>query len=309
MHHGLGLSLALLSAASWAVGALLYKRASAQLPPLILNLVTSVAGLGVLALCWGLSTAVAASPPQHALALHALPQQALPLQALAQLAVSGLVGIALGDTLFFAALRDLSGHATVVLAALSPVLSALLAVVVLDERPSARAGVGAALVVAGVAVVLNAQAADAGPTQTRRRGIMLGLAAVLAMANGTLLAKPLLQQVAPLEATLVRMAAGVMGLGAVTWCTRQPWRAVRVAWQPPYRGPLATGGVVVAIGGFWGLHASLQAADLSVVAAVHACEPLFALPLARWLLGERIPPRAVAGAVVAVLGLGLLYAA
>lgn len=299
MHHGLGLSLALLSAASWAVGALLYKRAAAQLPPLILNLVTSVAGLGVLALCWGLPAVLAASPPQSA----------LPLQALAPLAVSGLLGIALGDTLFFAALRDLSGHATVVLAALSPVLSALLAVAVLGERPSAQTGVGAALVVAGVAVVLHAQTAEAGPTQTRRRGILLGLAAVLAMATGTLLAKPLLQQVAPLEATLVRMTAGVMGLVAVTGCTRQPWRAVRIAWQPPHRWPLAMGAVVVALGGFWGLHASLRAADLSVVAAVHACEPLVALPLARWLLGERIAPRAVAGAVVAVLGLGLLYAA
>ena len=88
----LGMGAALASAASWAIGSILFKRIGETVTPFGMTLskgaVSSLLLGGV---------------------LFATGYGDLPGEALGLLLLSGMLGIAIGDTLFFAALQDLGG--------------------------------------------------------------------------------------------------------------------------------------------------------------------------------------------------------
>lgn len=291
MHPTLGIGLALVSALSWAVGSTLYKRLGEDVPALGLNLITSVLGLLLLL------AVVATSGGPH-----------LPGSAPWLLACSGIIGITVGDTLFFKALRDLDAHAVVVLSMLAPVLTIGLAVVWLGEQPRPQAWAGIALVLCGVGAVLSTHLAGSAPGRNRR-GVGFGLGAVVAMAAGTVVAKEGLVGVSALDATCVRVGAGTLGLVAVALVRGGLSAQLAPCLRPQVLPRLLIGVAVVTLGGFWALHASLQAIDLAVAASLHATEPLFVLPIAAFWLGERVTTRAIVGASASVAGVVVLYAA
>src|SRR5258708_20024571 len=66
------------------------------------------------------------------------------------LALSGLLGISLGDTFFFAALRRLPAHQLVILMLLAPVVTLLMALCLLGERPALVSRTGIGFVLRGV---------------------------------------------------------------------------------------------------------------------------------------------------------------
>lgn len=71
------------------------------------------------------------------------------------LLLSGVLGIGLGDTFYFEALNNLGARRTLLLEALAPPLSALIALIFLQESLSAKAWAGIFLTVLGVAWVVS----------------------------------------------------------------------------------------------------------------------------------------------------------
>ncbi len=291
MASSFGIALALVSALSWAVGSTLYKQLGDDVPALGLNLATSLLGLVLLVAVVVAGGGLQVTNPDWWL-----------------LAGSGLLGITVGDTLFFRALRDLDAHAVVVLSMLAPVVTIGLAVAALGERPQPLAWFGIALVLGGVGAVLSTHLGEASAARARQ-GVAFGLGAVAAMAAGTVVAKLGLRGVSALDATLVRVGAGTIGLVAVALVRGGLGRQLAPCFRPHVLPRLLAGVAVVTLGGFWALHASVQAIDLAVAASLHATEPLFMLPIAAFWLGERVTARAVAGAVASVVGVVLLYTA
>lgn len=287
--RGIGVGLALLSALGWAVGSTLYKRLG-DVSPYGLNLVGGLLSLVLL----GATVALvgAGSVPQDALWL---------------LVASGLVGITLGDSFYFVALQDLGAHAVVVLAMLAPALTVVLAVALLGETPSPIAGVGIALVIAGVTAVLWSRIADE-DSSSSLRGVGFGLLAVVMMAIGTIIAKRGLEHVSATDATLVRMAAGTGGM--LVWAVIS---GNLREWVTPFANRRKLLDVLLAVavitfGGFWALHASLKFVDVSVAAVVGAIEPIFVIPLAALLLGEKVGLVGVVGTLLTAAGVALIYA-
>jgi drug/metabolite transporter (DMT)-like permease len=284
----LGILAALGSAASWALGSILFKRLGESISSPAMTLakeLLSVVLLGMALVLTGFQT--------------------VDSNALWLLVLSGLLGIALGDTFFFAALQDLGPVAMVVLLTLGQVLTVVLAVVFLGDAPTSEAWIGIGLVVAGVAVVLYAKMS--GEQQaSKRRGIVLGLASVVCTAVSMIVAKQGLDAVSALQATFIRMLAGAVGLlvvGMATLRLRQ--------WAMPFRDPrLATGFLgavaVVTFGGFWLSLAAIKYVDVSIANTLNSIEPVFVLPLAAVLLKEKITWTAIAGTAMTVAGVVLL---
>ncbi len=80
----------------------------------------------------------------------------VPFSSLGWLILSGLIGIAAGDTFFFAALRLLPVHQLIVLMMLAPGITLIMAILFLGEMPSPIAWLGIALVLSGVTLTLGA---------------------------------------------------------------------------------------------------------------------------------------------------------
>ena len=165
----LGAIAALGSAASWAIGAFLFKALGEILSPLAMTLSKGVLSLLLL----GLAVVIVGSSPMD-------------VQSLLLLATSGMIGIAIGDTLFFRALQGLRPQAMLVLMVVGQVLTIGMAVVFLGESLSISAAIAIAIVLAGVVLVLRTTSPVEGGAN-RLQGVIFGLLAVTCMAVSTVI--------------------------------------------------------------------------------------------------------------------------
>jgi drug/metabolite transporter (DMT)-like permease len=287
--HFIGVAAALGSAASWAMGTILFKGVGAQFSSMAMTLIKSFAGALLLLI---LLLLVGWSVPQG--------------DALGWLALSGLLGISAGDTFFFAALQRLGAHQLIIIMMLGPAITVLMAVLVLGEFPAFLAWVGIVLVLGGVSLTFFGDMRRTEQPANTRTGIIFGLLCILSMAVSIIVAKLGVRHVSALEGTFLRMAFGFSGILLVGLLQRKiiPW--LQPLRQGALRGRFALATVVVTFGGFWLSLAAIKHLDVSIANTLIATEPLFALPLAVLWLRERPSRLAVTGACVAFPGALLL---
>ena len=268
---------------------MLFKQLGEALQPVVLTATKGIAGAAMLAI-----------------ALRSLAFQPVNSTAVALLVLSGLLGIAAGDTLFFMALNRLGAQAVVLLLTLGQVLTVLLAVVWLGERPEPIAWAGIALVTGGVSTVMWPRLrGDAERSQLP--GVLLGLAAVVCMAVATIIAKQAMDAGSnSAQATLVRMIAGTTGAVLLGAAMGQRMSSLRPLLAPRFAGFFLLSVAVVTFGGFWLSLFAINHAGVAVANTLGSLEPVLVLPFAWVMLRERITPPVLAGSFCATTGAVLL---
>ena len=227
------------------------------------------------------------------------------------LAVSGVIGISLGDTALFACMNRLGPRRSGILFATHALMSAVLAWAWLDERLSAWGVVGAALLVSGVmlAVAFGKRADEGhGWEQTRghlKWGVALGLLAALCQAVATLMLKPLMSTgVDAVAASAMRMSAALAahGLLWVLWSGAHAKASVR--WGDLFHTGMSA--LLAMVVGMTLILQALKTGQANVVALLSSVTPVMILPLL-WVV-YRKPPAwgGWAGAVGVVVGTSLL---
>jgi len=285
-----GVMAALGSAASWALGSILFRRLGDHLPPVALTFakgITSVVLLGV--------------------AVAIIGFEAIGINAWLLLILSGLLGIALGDTLFFLALNNLGAHAVVILFTLGQVLTVILAVFWLGEQPQPLDWAGISLILGGVTIVMWTRIGGE-EGRTGLVGAIYGLLSVIAMAVSIIIAKEALATTGRIQATFIRMAAGTIGIFVFGQATGQILSGLGTLRQPRFFGFFLLSVAVVTFGGFWLSLVAVANLDVAIANTLNATEPLFVLPLAAFLLKERITLPVVLGSLVTVGGIVLIVA-
>ncbi len=287
--HALGVFAALASAASWAVGTILFKGIGDKFSASAMTLVKSL-----------LSTLLLA------IGLIFVGWTRVPFSSLCWLILSGLIGIAAGDTCFFAALRRLPVHRLIILMMLAPGITLIMAILFLGEMPSPIAWLGIAMVLSGVTLTLAADLRQDDSPERAPAGLIFGLLSILCMGVSVIIAKIGLNAMPALQATFLRMIAGFVGMFVVASAKRQirgwlePLRRDGLKWR------FAAAVAVVTFGGFWLALFSVKRLEVSVANTLLATEPLFALPLSVLWLRERPVALAWSGAAVAFPGALLL---
>ncbi|MEM9691743.1 MAG: DMT family transporter [Myxococcota bacterium] len=219
-----------------------------------------------------------------------------------RIAISGVLGIALADSLIFAALRRLgAARLAVVDTAYAPVM-VVLSVVVLDERMTPAFLVGATLVVGGLLATQVERPRSVGPPASSMVGVAFGLIGIVTMGVGVIVVKPVLEKAELVEVTLMRLLAGVFG--QLVWVAFRPQARKALAVfrpQPAHRTlvPAAVLGSYIAmllwLAGFKYTHAS-------VASVLNQLSAVFTIVFARLFLGERLSPRRMMGAALATAG-------
>lgn len=293
--------LAALSAALlWAIASVVYARLGKQVSPLVLNLTKGAIAIALLILTLLLQG-------------NLLPDMSL--QALGLLLLSGAVGIGLGDTFYFESLNLLGARRTLLIEALAPPLSALLALIFLQETLGFGNWVGILLTVAGVTWVVSERVPNqTGQPNHAMRGISYGLLATLGQASGAVLSRAALAQsnISPLSSTLVRLIAGLFVLLIWLMVRRQISSVAQTLTGREGKlnrsllGAIALTAFFSTYLGIWLQQTSLKYAATGVAQALSSTSPLFILPLAIWL-GETVSVRAVLGVLVALAGVWLLF--
>ncbi|CAN4280233.1 DMT family transporter [Pseudoxanthomonas sp. LjRoot125] len=283
--------MALGSAATWAVGVILARQLGAHLPPLSLNLLKNGLVLAVLA--------------PVALVVHADAWPTLPAAELAIVVASGVIGIALADTLYFRALNELGAGRMGVIGNLYSPLVLLLGFVFLDERLGAGQWVGFALVGLGVLLVSRPPGEWKTHPQHTARGIMIGLSAIALMAIAIVMVKRTLETQPLLWVTLLRLAGAVVGLLVVATLPAMRARMRFVAADVPWRRLLLAAligqglSMVLWLGGY-------KFTSASVAAILNESASVFLVVLAALWLREPLGKRAFIGVVLTFSGIACM---
>jgi drug/metabolite transporter (DMT)-like permease len=287
--HVVGVFAALASAASWAVGTILFKGIGTEFTASAMTLIKSLLSMVLLAVV-----------------LIFVGWTRIPGSSLVFLILSGLIGIAAGDTCFFAALQRLQVQQLIVLMMLAPAMTLIMAILFLGEMPSRIVWLGIALVLIGVSLTLAADLRRGESQEGTFAGIVFGFLAILCMGGSVIIAKVGLGQIPALQATFLRMSAGFVGILAVASAKRQ----IKASLGPLRRAGLQrrflVAVIVVTFGGFWLSLLAVKRLDVSVANTLLATEPLFALPLSFLWLRERPAALAWSGAAIALPGALLL---
>ena len=211
------------------------------------------------------------------------------------LLLSGVVGIAAGDSFYLAALRRLGTRRTLTVEALGPVLASVGSVVLMGEALSPQAWVGAAMVTTAVALVAGSSV----DLSRDRAGLALALMAVICGLVGAFLAREVLSTTAltPLQTASVRLCGGWLGLVPLL-------RHRAEAALPSIRA--RRGRVLLATLLGTNLGISLQQMVFQQMAVgpgvtLMSTAPVMALLIGRFE-GDPIQPRGVAAALLAVAG-------
>lgn len=282
---------ALGAALVWSMAVILFRRSGEQVPPVTLNLFKNTVALLLFVLSIPLVGSTFA--PASATTADWL-----------ILLFSGAVGIAVADTLFFAALNRLgAGRAAIVDCLYSPFII-LWAVVLLDEQVGLPHLAAAGLV--GVAVWLGtwdpAQRADQAARRNLLWGALSGGLAMFTMAGGIVAAKPVLERSDFWWATTVRLL-GAAPLLVIHGLLPRHRQATRECFRPGghwrYVLPGSVLGTYVALG-LWIL--GFKYALASTAGVINQTSTFFVLILATLWLKEPLTWRKALAVVVGFSG-------
>lgn len=291
-----GGELAALGAAFlWALSAVIYTQLGQKIPPLALNLSKGVIAIAFIAITLMLQG-------------NSWPTGMKPLS-LGFLLLSGVLGIGLGDTFYFEALNHLGARRTLLLEALAPPLSALIALIFLQEALSTGAWLGIFLTVLGVSWVISERVPEMSDrTINPVRGVSFALFSALGQAVGAVLSRAALAQTAinPLWSTLLRLIGGTVIL--FLWIVSQPQSQIKLnIWQSKrLLGIIAITAFFSTYLGIWLQQTALKYTATGIAQSLLATSPLFVLPIAIGM-GESVSFRAFLGVLVALGGIGLLF--
>jgi drug/metabolite transporter (DMT)-like permease len=230
------------------------------------------------------------------------------------LGLSGVIGLALGDAFLFQSYLWVGPRLGMLMMSLAPVIAALLAFAFLGEQLSLLQWSGIIVTLAGIALVVlegNRGAQMAPERRDYRRGILFGVGAASGQAIGLVLAKQGLQgDFSALSGNWIRMASAVVALWGVTLLSGRAGPTLRkLADEPQALWPIFGGAVTGPFIGVWLSLIAVQLTQVGVASTLIALPPVFLLPIGAVVFKEKVGLGAVAGTVVAMAGVALLFLA
>ena len=287
---------ALTAAFLWALSSVVYSFLGQKIPPLQLNFFKGIVAVTLILLTLSVRG-------EEFISIAPLP--------LALLAISGVVGIGLGDTAYFFAINKIGARKTLVLETLSPPLGALLAFIVIGEIISTLAWCGIFLTLLGVIWVISEQTPES-DRLARKYGIIWAILAAIAQAVGAVLSRLALldSDISPLQSSLIRIAAGSAIALILTqipaFSATQTIKSTLKSFSGRTVGIIFLAAMGSTYLGIWLQQTSLKFAPTGIAQTLLATSPIFIIPITL-IMGEKVTWRSFLGVIIAVAGISLLF--
>lgn len=225
--------------------------------------------------------------------------------------LSGLIGIFIGDTALFACLNRMGPRQAGLLFSCHAVFSAILGYFLFSETMQGTELVGAVLVFLGViTAIFFGKKANTHELESIKGkvwvGIGLGLTAAICQALGGIIAKPVMQtSIDPVAASAIRMITAFLAHSLFRLSGAKLARPINLMTGKMLGITALNGFLAMAVGMTLILYA-LQEGNVGMVALLSSTTPIMLLPLL-WVYTKKRPNRyAWCGAILAVVGTGIL---
>ena len=219
------------------------------------------------------------------------------------LALSGIIGISLGDSLFFKSLRDLGAKVQVIFFLLGQIFTMILSLLLLGELLSLKQYIGAVVLLTGIVIVIWGKQ-DNHPNKVR--GIVCGFFSILCFSVSAIMVKMAIAEVEVITATFYRMLFGTiftLGFGVVG--KQLP------SWIKPLKDKhllilFILNVFVITYGGFLLSMVAVKLISVSLVSVLGTTEPVFVLLFAYLINKDKIAKQEVIGTIITLIGLFII---
>jgi drug/metabolite transporter (DMT)-like permease len=284
---------ALVAAFLWAVSSTIYSILGTQITPLKLNLYK-----GIIAIFFIITTLI----------LRNQLEVEIPTFSLILLLISGIVGIGLGDTAYFNALKYLGARRTLLLETLAPPLSAFFALIFLGEKLAIASWCGIVLTIIGIAWVISERTTTTN-RQNSKQGLTWGILAALAQAIGAVLSRAALVEsnINPLSSTLIRLiGATIIIIILLSFSKNKINQNIQSFLSLKLIITIIITAFMSTYLGIWLQQTSLKYAPAGIAQTLMATSPIFVIPLAA-IMGDKITLRAICGVLLSLSGIAILF--
>lgn len=243
----------------------------------------------------------------------------LSTQTWAVLALSGVIGIVLGDTCYFRSLQILGPRRSLVVATSTPIFSIYFGWQILGEQISLLSTVGIVIALIGIAGVIgDKQSRKEAPglyPGSEMKGVVFGLLAAICQAAGFAIGKVGMHDIhadtldpmkaTPLEATCVRLLVAVI-IGFVLMQLTGRWKKVRdgVFNRSNLKMLVPAAGIGTWLG-IWASQIAAQKTEVAIASMLMSTSPLIAIPLVWYFNRHSVSWYSVLCTVIAIIGISI----
>lgn len=292
---------ALLTALFWTFTALAFTGAGKRIGSLSVNFWRLIIGICFLC-CFSF------------IRFHSFFPQDIDLKGWLWLALSGFIGVFLGDLFLFKAFTITGPRIALLLMSLAPPLAAVFSWIFLNEKLEFFDFLGMGITLAGICLVILARPQNTnGERNTIKlrhnvKGILFAFLGAMGQATGLVISKIGMQSTSnPFFATQIRLFAGILAfILLITFLKR--WSSVFSSFKNHKAMGLISVGAF--FGPFLGISFSLLAIQYTnpgIVQTITSITPVLIIPFSIWFFKEKITIREILGAILAVAGISLFF--
>ena len=227
--------------------------------------------------------------------------------------VSGVIGIFLGDTLLFMALKRIGPRRNNILFSLAAPFTVILNILALQQKMSLIEITGCILVFIGVVVAISYGNSKNNNHRWEliegsiKIGILFGILAALCQSIGLIMMKPILDQGAdPIASAAIRCTISALLL-SLTYISKSNLIGSNINFTTSTILKTIISGFLGMALGMSLLLIALQKADAGIVATLSSTSPIMILFLL-WIITKKIPSiGAWLGTIIAIIGTGLIF--
>ena len=227
--------------------------------------------------------------------------------------VSGVIGIFLGDTLLFMALKRIGPRRNNILFSLAAPFTVILNILALQQKMSLIEISGCILVFIGVVVAISYGNSKNNNHRWEliegsiKIGILFGILAALCQSIGLIMMKPILDQGAdPIASAAIRCTISALLL-SLTYISKSNLIGSNINFTTSTILKTIISGFLGMALGMSLLLIALQKADAGIVATLSSTSPIMILFLL-WIITKKIPSiGAWIGTIIAIMGTGLIF--
>ena len=286
---------ALSAACLWSIASVVYSKLGLTIPPLQLNLIKGIIAIGffifTILITGELFPSIATLP-------------------MCLLLLSGVIGISLGDTLFFNTINSLGPRRTLLMQTLTSPMSAIFGLIFLQEKLNSLAWCGILVTLLGVAWVISERTADDRNVSTEefKEGVVFGIFTSIAGAIAAVMARGAIgdTEISPLWAALLRLSAGTLILSVWSLSKQQTSFILSNLNNPRIIGGTIFAAFFGTYLGIWLQQTAIKFTSVGIASTLLQTSPIFVIPFAIWM-GEKVTVRAILGVFISIAGIALLF--
>lgn len=227
------------------------------------------------------------------------------------LALSGLIGIIVGDTFYFRSLQILGPRRSLMVATTSPLFAILSGWLLLSESLLGFQLVGIALTIMGIMFVIGDKRGEQESLQlypgAQSTGVWLGVAGAMCQGVGATVSKVGMEvnDCSALEASMIRLLVAALGSIAIVLVRREGRQFAKKLFQWSLIKQLIPAAAIGTWLGIWLSQIAFKNTEVGIAQTLVSTSPLFAIPIVYFYQGHKTSAIAIVGTIVAIYGIWL----